>query len=69
MLHLKLKVKLEKYTFSVHGKKKLGCSTCNITRIRVCYAFCHLNHTKLYENCDLQACLLSCLLTTIFKRK
>ena len=30
----------------------------------VCHAFCH---TKLYENCDIQACLLSCLLTSIFK--
>ena len=30
----------------------------------VCYAFCY---TKFYEKCDLQTCLLSCLLTTIFK--
>ena len=30
----------------------------------VCYAFCH---KKLYENCDLHASPLSCLLTIIFK--
>ena len=32
----------------------------------VCYAF---YHTKLSDNCDLNVCLLSSLLTTIFKWK
>ena len=35
MLPLKLKVKLEKHTFSLHQKEKSGCSTSNITRTQI----------------------------------
>ena len=71
ILHLKLKVKLEKYTFSVHQKEKWACSKCNITRIQFSLLLFMSDKTLICDhlawNCDIQACFLSCLLTTIFK--